>query len=126
METKNYKEGHVIISEGEISSNAYIILNGSVKVVKSMPGGKDKVLAVLTENQIFGECGLVDALPRTASCVADSPYVQVGIVTKDNYEKLFENNPKALLPIMKIVIERMRNTVGFIEKIYNEQQGGAI
>lgn len=126
METKNYKEGHVIISEGEISSNAYIILNGSVKVVKSMPDGKDKILAVLTENQIFGECGLVDTLPRTASCVADSPYVQVGVVTKDNYEKLFENNPKALLPIMKIVIERMRNTVGFIEKIYNEQQGGTI
>jgi CRP/FNR family transcriptional regulator, cyclic AMP receptor protein len=122
MKTEFFNKGHVIINEGELSSNAYIILSGTVKVVKSMPDGSVKDLAVLKDNQIFGECGLVDTLPRTASCVADS-YVEVGVVTKDNYEKLFENNPKALLPIMKIVIERMRKTVGFIEKIYNEQKG---
>lgn len=122
MRSEFFTKGDVIINEGELSSNAYIILSGTVKVVKSMPDGSVKNLAVLTDNQIFGECGLVDTLPRTASCVADS-YVEVGVVTKDNYEKLFENNPKALLPIMKIVIERMRKTVGFIEKIYNEQKG---
>lgn len=112
METKYYNKGDVIIEEGASDKNAYIILMGEVVVYM-----KNQKLATLEENQIFGEIGLIDGRERTASCVAGSDNVQVGVISPNNYDKLFRENPKVLLPILKILTDRLRSTIGFIEKL---------
>ena len=65
MKTLFKKAGDVILKEGEESTDAYIILKGEVNVIK-----KNEVIATLQENSIFGEIGLVDQRPRTATCIA--------------------------------------------------------
>ena len=47
------KAGDVILNEGEESTDAYIILEGQVDVIKN-----NEVIATLHENSLFGEIGL--------------------------------------------------------------------
>tara|TARA_Y100000590_G_scaffold93807_1_gene106305 strand:+ start:6046 stop:6417 length:372 start_codon:yes stop_codon:yes gene_type:complete len=112
-----FTKGKEILKEGDVSENAYIILEGEVEVKKRMPDGKEKLLATLSENELFGECGLVDSLPRTATCIAKTD-VYVATVTKENYAELLKDKPQALIPILRIVIDRLRGTMKFVEDIY--------
>tara|TARA_Y100000590_G_scaffold441185_1_gene567495 strand:+ start:438 stop:956 length:519 start_codon:yes stop_codon:yes gene_type:complete len=109
MKTLFKRPGDVIIREGENSTDAYIILRGEVNVIKNK-----KIIATLKENSLFGEIGLVDQRPRTATCVAKTGCT-LGTVTRENYTKLLEHRPKAVLPILRLVADRMRNLMSFVE-----------
>ena len=109
MKTLFKKQGEVILEEGEESTDAYIILEGEVNILK-----KNKVIANLNENSLFGEIGLVDQRPRTATCVAKTNCI-LGTVTKENYMILLENRPKAVLPILRLITDRMRSLMQFVE-----------
>ncbi len=111
MQTIYSKKNDVIIREGEESTDAYIILAGEVNVIKN-----DQIIATLKENSLFGEIGLVDQRPRTATCVAKTNCT-LGTVTRDNYTMLLEHRPKAVLPILRLVADRMRNLMHFVEQI---------
>lgn len=109
MKTIHKQKGEVIIREGEESDDAYIILEGEVEVTK-----QGKYLATLSENSLFGEIGLVDQRPRTATCTAKSRCT-LGTVTRANYAMLLRNRPEALNPILRLVADRMRNLMDFVE-----------
>ena len=47
MEAKSFKKDEIIIEEGSLSSDAYIIESGSVEVSKRLPGGKIQVITKL-------------------------------------------------------------------------------
>ena len=113
MQTIYPNKDDVILTEGEESSDAYIILKGEVDVIK-----KNKVIATLHENAIFGEIGLVDQRPRTATCIAKTDCT-LGTVTRANYTKLLEHRPQAVLPILRLVADRMRNLMSFVDGLTN-------
>jgi len=115
MKTLFKKSGDVILQEGEESTDAYIILQGEVNVLK-----KNKVIATLKENSLFGEIGLVDQRPRTATCVAKTRCI-LGTVTRENYIILLESRPKAVLPILRLIADRMRNLMQLVEGFTNVQ-----
>jgi CRP/FNR family transcriptional regulator, cyclic AMP receptor protein len=109
------KEGDVIINEGEESTDAYIILKGQVDVIKN-----NEIIATLQENSLFGEIGLVDQRPRTATCVAKT-ICTLGTVTTEHFAVLLEHRPKAVLPILRLVAERMRSLIHFVDGFIEQQ-----
>ena len=58
-----------IIKEGMLSDCAYIIESGRVEVSKQINGERQSI-GVLKEGDIFGEMGLIDGLPRSASVIS--------------------------------------------------------
>lgn len=64
-----YKAGVVIFWEGYPSDNAYVIVSGSVEIFQVRDNGENQ-LAVLGPGQMFGEIGVMDDVPRTASARA--------------------------------------------------------
>ena len=67
---KQYDAGEVIFSEGDSGKALYIVMSGSVKIVKKRDSG-DKVLAPLAAGSYFGELALISEAPRFASAVAE-------------------------------------------------------
>jgi CRP/FNR family transcriptional regulator, cyclic AMP receptor protein len=116
MDAKSFKKGEVIIEEGSLSSDAYIIESGSVEVSKRLPGGKIQVITKLDKNDIFGEMGLIDQLPRSATVRALED-CSISIMTPDTFNSLARRNPKALMPILKVLAKRLRNTLKVIEEV---------
>lgn len=112
--SKNFKKGKLIFNQGSASDCAFIIGSGSVEIVKDTEEGK-KVIGVLKENEIFGEMGLIDGQPRSASARALEDSVMY-IITRDNFDILVDKNPKALLPILKVLTSRLRETLNFLKQ----------
>ena len=83
---KNLKKGEVVFRENDPSDCAYIVGVGAIEICKKTPRGQ-KVLKVLGDNEIFGEMGLIDGLPRSATARARQDSV-VYILTSKNFENL--------------------------------------
>jgi len=115
MKTIYKNKGEVILTEGEESDHAFVILSGEVDVTK-----KGRVLATLKENSIFGEIAMVDQRPRTATCSARTN-VKLGQVTRENYKQLLRYRPEAINPLLRVVTDRMRNLTEFLEDLYGER-----
>ena len=113
MKTIHAKKGDVVLTEGEETNDAYIILEGEIEVTK-----KGKHLATLYENAIFGEISMVDNRPRTATCIAKTN-CSLGMVTRENYKQLLKHRPEAINPLLRIVTDRMRNLTEFLEDLHN-------
>ena len=105
-ETETFRKGEVIIEKGSHGECAYIIESGMVEI--SDLSGNDKViLAIMGEGQIFGEMGLIEDKPRSATITAIED-VRLTVVSQKYFNELFEKNPKVLLPIIKSLFERLR------------------
>lgn len=65
-----YRAGDVIFHQGYPSDHAYIIQSGVVEIYKENPDGSEEHIADLGEGQMFGEYGVLDEAPRSASARA--------------------------------------------------------
>ncbi len=64
----HYDGGELVIEEGDLPDDVFIIHGGSVEVTKRVPGSTAlQQLAVLNAGECFGEVGLIDRAPRSAS-----------------------------------------------------------
>ena len=112
--SKNLQKGEIIFHEGSLSDCAYIIGMGSIEIFATTSGGQ-QVLGVLGENEIFGEIGLIDGLPRSATARAREEAV-VYTLTPATFDHLVHKNPKALLPILKVLTSRLRETTSGLKR----------
>lgn len=62
---ERFSDGQIIIREGEMSREMYIIQRGRVEVVRRLRG-RPVVLATLERGSFFGEMSLLDSQPRSA------------------------------------------------------------
>jgi len=112
-----FKEGEVVLKEGELSFEAYIIESGVARVTK---GVLDFVLADLEEGEIFGEMGWLDRSPRSATVTAKTR-LAIRVLKEEDAVQFMAHNPKALLPILRVLGSRLRETLRLIEKFTNKE-----
>jgi CRP-like cAMP-binding protein len=63
---ERFTDGQIIVGEGEMSREMYIIQRGRVEVVKWLRG-RPVVLATLERGSFFGEMSLLESQPRSAT-----------------------------------------------------------
>ena len=113
--TLYFKEGEVIIKEGELSFSAFLIESGVARVTKSGPEGESLFLAELSEDEIFGEMGWLDRQPRSATVTAKTR-MAIRVLKEEDAVQFITHNPEALLPILRVLGSRLRETLRLIEK----------
>jgi CRP/FNR family transcriptional regulator, cyclic AMP receptor protein len=114
---RNLKKGETVFSQGSPSDCAFIISLGSVEIIENTFEGQ-KVIGHLTENEIFGEMGLIDGRPRSATARALEDSV-VFVMTQISFDKLVREKPEALLPILKVLSGRLRETMNLMRPEYS-------
>jgi CRP-like cAMP-binding protein len=62
-----YPRGARICREGEISTKFYIILSGQLRVLKKNESGEEVELAILGQEEFFGDIPLLATEPRLTS-----------------------------------------------------------
>ena len=119
MKRLYFKPNIDVIKEGDLGDCAYIVEAGSLEVSKINNQNNKQVLGQLKENDIFGEMGLIDGFPRSATVVALEDCT-ISIMTQAAFNSLAEHNPQALMPILKILAKRLRNTLKMVEDLQKE------
>ena len=102
---KFYNPGDVIISEFEPGNTFYLILKGTVQLIKCVNDSK-KNLDILKPGDFFGEMAILDNSPRSATCMASSN-VKCLEFSKENFEVLVTGNPQIALSLLKLFCKRI-------------------
>lgn len=82
---RRFHAGEMLIRQGDHSTEAYVIREGSVRVLQGA-SGEQRVLRTLGPGDVFGELGVISDAPRTASIEAITDGV-VQVVTKELLDK---------------------------------------
>ncbi|MEC7640866.1 MAG: cyclic nucleotide-binding domain-containing protein [Nitrospinota bacterium] len=119
MKTLHIRKGREIFEEGSTSDCAYIIESGSVEVTKNLGTGIKQVLGTLHEKGIFGELGLIDGLPRTATVTALED-CSISVLSPEVFNALSKRNPQALIPFLKILTKRLRDALRIVNELESQ------
>jgi CRP/FNR family transcriptional regulator, cyclic AMP receptor protein len=103
-DVRSFTTGQVIFNEGQPSEGLmFAVLEGEVELVR---GGR--VLATNPVGGVFGEMGLLDHAPRSASATAKTD-CRVAAITEQRFTKLVSQNPLFALDMMRLLSERLRH-----------------
>jgi CRP/FNR family cyclic AMP-dependent transcriptional regulator len=104
---KSYPRGTAIIAAGDVTDSLYVVISGRLKVMISDDEGREVILAILGPNEFFGEMGLIDDAPRSASVVTIEA-CEVLTLAKRDFKKCLEENFEMAMAVMRGVVKRLR------------------
>jgi CRP/FNR family transcriptional regulator, cyclic AMP receptor protein len=104
-----YGQGERIVAQGETGNAMYIILEGSVQVIRDIEVGQ-QFLARLGRNRSFGEVALLTHSPRSATVIAETP-VRLIRISSENINRLSVENPRIALQIYRILAESLAQSL---------------
>src|ERR1700754_1904647 len=99
MKTRKVARGATIFAKGDPGSGLMGVLAGAVKVSVASSEGKDIVLNIFREGEIFGEIALLDGRPRTADATAMSP-CDLMVVDRRDFVGMLESQPEIALKLI--------------------------
>ena len=116
LQQRAYPRGAFILRAGEETDALHIILSGRVKILIPDEQGREVILAVLTANDFFGEMGLLDDQPRSAS-VETLETCQMLRLSKAGFMGCLENNFGLAMQIIHDLVKRLRQADRKIESL---------
>jgi CRP/FNR family transcriptional regulator, cyclic AMP receptor protein len=96
------RPGETLITEGQPTEAFYILTSGKARVTRA-----GKPVANLGPGDFFGEIGMLDNGPATATVVADGPG-EAMVLSHVQFRDAIKGNDKLVLQVLAAVAERLR------------------
>ena len=109
MKTLYFESGEVVFEAGNLSDYAYLIEEGKFEVSR-LCNGQKQVIGILKEKDIFGEMGIIDSQPRSATATALEKS-KVSLITQECFHSMEITNPEALMPLLRVLPARIRDSI---------------
>src|SRR5713226_2292759 len=101
--------GAAIFAKGDPGSGLMGVLAGSVKISVPSADGRDIVLNIIHEDEIFGEIALLDGHPRTADATAMTD-CELMVIERRDFIAYLRSQPDLTMQIIGILCSRLRQT----------------
>jgi CRP-like cAMP-binding protein len=101
---------------GSSGNSMMAVLGGDVRISVPSTDGREIVLAILHENEYFGEIAMLDGKERTADARAMTSCT-LAILERRDVLALFERNPGAWAGMVEVLCERLRATDQHVAEI---------
>ncbi|MCP5368935.1 MAG: SLC26A/SulP transporter family protein [Hyphomicrobiales bacterium] len=116
-----FAAGDTVFRQGDNGDRVYLLVAGRMDVLINIPGSsRRRRVSVLTEGTLFGEMGLIDGAPRSATVLAvrDSACFSIDAT---GLAKLEADHPDAVLVLMRnlsrLFADRLRMANGMISEL---------
>ncbi len=117
--TATYAPGERIFEQGDLGTEMFIILDGTVDIVKHISGESHR-LSRLERGDFFGEMALLEAAPRTADAVSGSD-VKVLVINGSQFDDMLRRNPEIAVRIIRKYSKRLREANALLEKLVGRE-----
>jgi len=107
--TRKVRRGTTVFAKGDAGTQLIAVLSGRVKIVVSSPDGREAVLNVVHEGEVFGEIALFDGCPRTAAAIAISDCELLSI-DRRHFLPLVREQPDIAIRLIEILCARLRRS----------------
>ncbi len=113
---KFYKKGEMIFFEGDTSDKLHVITEGKVKVFKYTKEGKEQILYIVGSGDFLGDLSLLkkDEFKFNAEALEDVDMCQL---TKDDFDKIVNENPEISLKILEVLYERISKLENLVQSL---------
>jgi CRP-like cAMP-binding protein len=105
--TRDYRPCAVIVRQGDTSMSFYVILNGRVMVQQETTQTGPFKIRELGPGGWFGEMGLIDDMPRSATIVA-LEQTQCALLAKWDFRNELRDDPDIALALLPVLSRRIR------------------
>lgn len=104
LRERQFVAGDLVVNEGEIGSDLFLLLAGEVAVLRTGARSEQKQVAVIGAGEIFGEMSFLDRKPRTASVRAVKTS-RVLVLTRDRFESLYQENLGVYARFLRLIAD---------------------
>jgi CRP-like cAMP-binding protein len=111
-----YPEGTQIFAKGDPGNSMMAVLKGRISITTPSLDGRQVVLTVMHEGDVFGEIALLDGKERTADATAavDSELL---VVPRRSLLGLLQRRPDLCIRLLLVLCERLRSTNEQVEDL---------
>ena len=114
--TRSIAPGEMLFNDGDPCEGVFLVVDGSVKIFKTSPSGRQVTLAVETAPATVAEVPLFDGGPYPASVEAIDSVV-VLFIHKRDFRAVCLQHPQVPLQALAIFGRRLRALVSMIESV---------
>jgi len=102
-EVRELKDGEVLVREGSIDDRLYVVVAGSLDVVKYLDSDARLPVATLGPGDLAGEMGFVDGTSYQSSLVTRGS-ARVLCLAREDLEALLATHPAIVYHVMRAII----------------------
>jgi len=99
--------GTLIIQQGDAADAMYVLLEGRLKVFLGNEDGREVILNFLEPVEVFGELGLIEDAPRSASVMAMTA-VRMVLLPRPHFEACLAESAAMARCLLKVLAARLR------------------
>lgn len=108
-----FQSGEFVFHEGESGNRLYLIVEGEVRISRTIPGSGEEALAVLKAGALFGEMSVFDRSERSTDAISNGG-TKCLTISRSDFELLLDFNRelayKVLWSCVRLLSYRLRNT----------------
>ena len=105
----SFPAGTVIFREGEKAGCMYGVHGGRVGIFTGYGTPEQQKITELFPNTFFGEMGMIDGEPRSATAVTLEADTTVEVISPEDLQEMFEKNPAKVWMIFEHLAGRLRS-----------------
>jgi CRP/FNR family transcriptional regulator, cyclic AMP receptor protein len=113
---RQFPKNGQLFREGQPCEGLFIIIDGSIKVYRSSPEGREQVLHVEGPKRALAELPLFDGGPYPASARAAEDSV-ILFLPRDAFQWLYRSNPQIADAVISDLAGRLRRLVRLVGKV---------
>lgn len=117
-----YLAGEVIIREGDVGSELFLMIEGEVAIYKNYATSEQFELATLSGINYFGEMAILDDDTRSASVVARRD-TRVLVLEGERLKELILQMPEIAFEIFRVLTRRIRSADRRLEQMARAARG---
>jgi CRP-like cAMP-binding protein len=113
---RRFAAGETIFLMGSPGDSMMAVLNGNVRISITSAEGREIVLTILFEGEVFGEIAMLDGKERTADARALTPCA-LGILERRDVLAFFGRHPSSWIRLVEVLCGRLRRTDEHIAEV---------
>ncbi|MEP7125911.1 MAG: Crp/Fnr family transcriptional regulator [Byssovorax sp.] len=110
---RSFHAGEVLYREGETGSEAYLLEEGRVRLIKRVRGAERSIM-VLKAGDLLGESALIVGAARSSTAIALSAGAAL-VLDQDTLQGLLEHHPSVAARLVQQLVRRLRDAEDQIE-----------
>lgn len=107
VRTVTLSPGSFLFCEGDAGEHFYVILEGSVEIIKMSGTPEERVLGVRTAGEIIGEMGLINTDGRRTASVRAHELARFMEITRADFDGLLQRNPGLAYEMARVLSGRL-------------------
>lgn len=111
VRTITLSRNEMVFAEGDQAAELYVVRSGRIAIAIRSPDGRESVVALMEEGDLFGEMPLFDRQGRSADARALERSEVIGVPYAPLRE-LLEKRPDLLWSVVEMLTNRLRDTDG--------------